>query len=78
MYGSLIDPLYSVMVTDVPALMPLSTHVSHGLLRGLNPPVPLPEIVVVAELTAATDVENNNIAASDANNDAMIDRATMR
>jgi hypothetical protein len=65
-------------VTDVPALIPFNTHVSHGYPRGLDPPVPLPEIVVVTELTADTDVENNNIAASDANNDAMSDRATTR
>ena len=55
--------MYNVTVTDVPAAMPFSTQVSHGLLRGLRPPVPLPEIVVVLELTAeATLSVNSNIA----------------
>lgn len=49
--------------TDVPAEIPFKTHVSHGLLRGLRPPVPLPDIVDVAEFTAdATSANNNNAA----------------
>jgi hypothetical protein len=66
MYGSLIEPLYNVMVTDVPAAMPFKTHVSHGLLRGLRPPVPLPEMVVVLELTADATLAAKSSIASDA------------
>lgn len=66
MYGSLIVPLNNVMVTDVPAAMPFKTQVSHGLLRGLRPPVPLPEIVVGALLTAEATLSVNINIASDA------------
>lgn len=77
-YGSVIVPLYNVMVTDVPAAMPFRTHVSQGLLRGLRPPVPLPEIVVVTELTAATELVVNNNIASDAMNAETSERAVKR
>lgn len=42
------------MVTEVPAFTPFKTQVSHGTFRELTPPVPFPEIVVVAELLADT------------------------
>ena len=66
MYGSLIEPLYNERVTEVPAAMPFNTHVSHGLLRGLRPPVPLPEIVVVLELTADATLAAKRSIARDA------------
>lgn len=78
MYGSLIDDLYMYNVTEVPGLMPFSTHVSQGLLRGLRPPVPLPEIVVVDELTADATFAVNKSIASEAAMTEINERAVKR
>ena len=56
-------------MTEVPAEIPFSTHVSHGLLRGLRPPVPFPEIVVVEEFTADATSAKSIKAAHAANNE---------